>query len=238
MVVPKTRVELRAFGNYNSRCRLCHGTYMAVTPAKRTEIARRRQLVGELYVQGWTQARIAQEFGVTQATISTDVKSLHEQWRASGVRDFDLARSIELEKLNLMEREAWEAWKRSSEPSESTKVTSTGENNKRAEKTVKQRVGDPRFLEQLHKCMATRRALLGLDAPTKIAPTSPDGEEAYHSHVISKLMQLAEQSHQSPDVIDGQFIEQALNANYSAVADDSDVPTPSDNGITDDAEPE
>ena len=89
-------------------------------------------------------------------------------------------------------------------------MTSTGESNKRAEKTVKQRVGDPRFLEQLHKCMATRRALLGLDAPTKIAPTSPDGEEAYHSHVIAKLMELAEQSSHSPEVIDGAFIEQSL----------------------------
>ena len=69
-------------------------------------------MVGELYVQSWTQTRIAHELGVTQATISTDVKALHEQWRDSGVRDFDLARSIELEKLNLLEREAWEAWKR------------------------------------------------------------------------------------------------------------------------------
>jgi hypothetical protein len=106
--------------------------------------------VAELYIQGWPQTRIAQELGVAQGTISTDVKALYEQWRASGVRDFDLARSIELEKLNLLEREAWEAWKRSCEPSESTKVTSTGENNRRAEKTVKQRVGDSRFLDQIH----------------------------------------------------------------------------------------
>ena len=34
-----------------------------------------------------------------------------------------------------------------------------------AEKRVEQQPGDPRFLEQVQRCLAARRALLGLDAP-------------------------------------------------------------------------
>lgn len=46
----------------------------------------------------------------------------------------------------------------------------------RARKTVKNQHGDPRFLEQVQKCVAQRRALLGLDAPTLVAPVTPSGD--------------------------------------------------------------
>ena len=39
---------------------------------------------------------------------------------------------------------------------------------------LEQQQGDPRFLEQILRCVAGRRALLGLDQPTRFAPTSPD----------------------------------------------------------------
>ncbi len=82
--------------------------------------------------------------------------------------------------------------------------------DKRAEKTVRQQQGDPRFLEQIHRCIAARRALLGLDAPTRIAPTSPDGDEAYHTHVMHELMRLAEQAKDGPVVVDEEYIVRHL----------------------------
>jgi predicted transcriptional regulator len=69
----------------------------------------RRKQVGDLYVQGWTQAAIAAELGVTQATISNDLKKIQEAWREDAVHDFDLRREIELQKIDRVEREAWPA---------------------------------------------------------------------------------------------------------------------------------
>ena len=45
-----------------------------------------------------------------------------------------------------------------------------------------------------------------MDAPTRIAPTSPDGEEAYHSHVMAELMELAERAGAGREVVDAEFI--------------------------------
>jgi hypothetical protein len=178
-------------------------------------------MVADLYLQSWTQMAIAQELGMAQATVCTDLKKIRKEWRESRIRDFDEAVARELEKIDRLEREAWEAWKRSREPLESTRVVSDGAGGKKAQKVVRQRDGDPRFLEQIHKCIATRRALLGLDAPTRIAPTSPDGQQAYHSHVMMELMRLAEQAKNGPAVVDGEVIaEQVRLASLEGGADD------------------
>jgi predicted transcriptional regulator len=179
------------------------------TKNENTAIARRRATVADLYVQGWMQSEIAGQIGVSQPTVSMDIKAIQKEWRESEVRDFDILRERELQKLDRLEREAWEAWERSQKPVQETLFNTNGSEQKSVKKLGEQ-TGDPRFLEQIHKCIASRRALLGLDAPTRIAPTSPDGKEAYHSHVMSELMKLAEQSHIGPQVIDGAFIEHEL----------------------------
>jgi len=136
-------------------------------------IEQRRQQVGELYVKGSTQSQIARELGVAQSTVSADLKAIRREWRDSRVRDFDEAVAVELKKLDHLEREAWSGWERSQQPAESTKVSQDGA-GKRAERIVKQQQGDPRYLEQVHRCITGRRTLLGLDAPTRIAPTIRD----------------------------------------------------------------
>ena len=133
---------------------------MPVKPRKQLEIAQRRSHVADFYLQGWSQYDIADRLSCSQTTICHDLQAIRREWRDSRVRDFDEARAVELEKLDRLEREAWQAWQRSQEPSESTKVTDGG-GGKRAEKVVKQQVGDVRFLEQVQKCISARRALLG-----------------------------------------------------------------------------
>jgi len=181
---------------------------MGRTKKETTSIERRRATVADLYIQGWLQAEIAQHVGVTQSTVSTDLKSIQGQWRASAVRDFDILRERELRKLDRLEREAWAAWDRSQKPSQEAVISSDG-STQRTQKKVAEQVGDVRFLEQIQKCIASRRALLGLDAPTRIAPTSPDGTEPYHSFVMAELMKLAEQTKSGIEVIDGILVDQA-----------------------------
>ena len=131
--------------------------------------ARRRQQVASLYLQGWPQTEIADHLKIAQSTVSSDLKRIQTDWRRSTIRDFDLLQTIELKKIDRIEREAWAAWDRSQKPSQQARIKGN-RSEQDAERLVKNQVGDPRFLEQVQKCVAARRALMGLDAPTRIEP--------------------------------------------------------------------
>jgi hypothetical protein len=139
---------------------------MPVRKSKNVAINKRREQVADLYLQGKTQMEISEVVGVGQPTVSSDLKRIQAQWRESSVRDFDLARELELRKIDRIEREAWAAWERSKKPAQSA-TTSDEPNQRRTRRHVKNQYGDPRFLEQVHKCVSARRALLGLDAPVR-----------------------------------------------------------------------
>ena len=118
--------------------------------------------MSQLALQGWTQAAIAEELGVSQPTVAADLKAVHRQWKESVVQDLELARAIELAKLDRIEREAWDAWQRSQRPAETAVVSGQAE-DRQMRRSVKHQHGDPRFLEVVHKSIAQKRALLGLD---------------------------------------------------------------------------
>ncbi|MGE4105519.1 MAG: hypothetical protein AB7E74_26435 [Pirellulales bacterium] len=157
---------------------------------KKLAVVQRRLRVGDLYLQNFSQTAIAEELGVAQSTISEDLRAIEREWRESTIRDFELSRRIELRKLERIEREAWLGWDRSQKPAQSADIPGDGVQPSR--KRVRNQYGDPRFLDQIHKCIAGRRALLGLDAPTKIAPTTPDGQSLYHDPLLLELDQLSE----------------------------------------------
>jgi hypothetical protein len=90
------------------------------------------------------------------------------------VRDFDLARAQELQKIELIEREAHAGWDRSQKPAQSAVIEGEG-NQQPSRKTVRNQSGDPRFLDVLLKCVERRSEILGLDAPQKVAPTDTEG---------------------------------------------------------------
>jgi hypothetical protein len=136
---------------------------MPVTPAKKLALLERRQQVADYYLQGWTQMEIAAHVGVDQTTVSDDLKVVRQQWRDSAVRDFDEAREVELRKIDRVEREAWAAWERSQKPAQSAHINDES-NQRKTRRHVRNQYGDPRFLDQVNKCIASRCALLGLAA--------------------------------------------------------------------------
>jgi hypothetical protein len=147
---------------------------MPAPSSRKLAVLQRRQKVAELCVRGWSQSAIAEKLGIKQPTVCKDLRAIRAAWRESAIRDFDAARDLEMEKLNHVEREAWEAWERSQQPSQMATVDGPNGSGK-AKRTVRHQYGDPRFLEVILHCDEARRQLLGLDAPTKIAPTTPDG---------------------------------------------------------------
>jgi hypothetical protein len=136
-------------------------------------ILQRRKQVAELYLQGWSQPAIAHQMEVSQPTICADLKAIRRDWRDSAIRDFDALRDRELQKLDLIEREAWGAWQRSQKPAQSAVVTGEGHEQK-ARKSMKHQYGDPRFLNLINNCIAQRRAILGLDVVA--APVQPEND--------------------------------------------------------------
>jgi hypothetical protein len=146
---------------------------MATQHNRRFAVAQRRQRITELYVKGWSQAAIAAELSVAQSTISEDVQFVRRKWEESSILNFDELRTRELQKLEYIEREAWAAWERSQRPSQSAVVSDEGP-GQRTRKSLKQQIGDPRFLDQVNKCIAQRRAITGLDVVP--APAASEGQ--------------------------------------------------------------
>lgn len=147
---------------------------MTVSTRKKTDVEARRRDVGRLYLSGKTQTEIAKEQDVTQATISRDLKALREQWLASALIDINEAKGRELAKIDALEVEYWEAWRRSigeqiRERTKAKGISIDGQagSPKQIEKTVQKftLIGDPRFLQGIERCIDKRCKILGLDAP-------------------------------------------------------------------------
>lgn len=146
--------------------------------------ARRRE-VGRLYLSGKTQPEIAKEYGTNQATISRDLKALRQAWLASALVDINEAKSKELAKIDVLELEYWEAWRRSlaEQVREMTRAfRSKDANPTTTERTVTKvsSVGDPRFLSGIQWCIDKRCKILGLDAPQQV-------EVSWQSEIIDML---------------------------------------------------
>jgi len=147
----------------------------------KTDIAARRREVGRLYLQGKTQPEIAVELAISQPTISRDLKALRDEWLQSALVDLNEAKSKELAKVDALELEYWDGWRRSCEDAETVKQKgkAAGEGGKPqvtdVEKTAKGQAGDPRFLQGIQWCINKRCEILGIDAPKRTDITS-DGK--------------------------------------------------------------
>jgi transposase len=148
----------------------------------KTQLARDRRRIADLYLQGWIQADIASEVGVSQATVCRDLQALQASWLDSALMNFDEAKAHELAKVDRLEREYWQAWERSCENAETITRKVKGRMERRetddgefiaeqpaeATKTSKGQAGDPRFLQGVQWCIDKRCKIMGIDAPQKV----------------------------------------------------------------------
>lgn len=134
------------------------------------ELARR-------YLQGELQALIAEELNVSQQTISNDLKTLKKRWQDSALIDIDTARQRELAKIDNLEVEYWNAWKRSLGDVETITTEMLGAPKAKSKDDkprgkVQRRVagqkGDAAFLKGIQWCIEQRCEILGLKAPNAV----------------------------------------------------------------------
>jgi len=139
----------------------------------KSQLIRDRRRIADMYLQGKTQADIAEEVGIDQSTVSRDIAALQGAWRESALIDIDEAKARELAKVDRLEREYWDAWERSCEDVVTVramgKQPAKGEKGKpdRVTRITKKQDGDPAFLRGVQWCIERRCKIIGVDAPTK-----------------------------------------------------------------------
>src|SRR6266700_5552163 len=73
----------------------------------RSKLYERRREVANYALKGWTQAAIARQMRIPEASVSRDLAAMREFWREFPVYDFDRARLEQLQKIDLVEADAW-----------------------------------------------------------------------------------------------------------------------------------
>lgn len=139
----------------------------------KSQIARDRRRIADLYLQGWLQVDIAEEVGLSNATISRDLKVLQSEWLESALVDTDKARVQELAKTDRLEREYYRGWVRSQEDAVTVRERVSGDGEPEVTTTRKGQTGDARFLDGVHKCVERRCKILGFDKETREVETGP-----------------------------------------------------------------
>lgn len=141
------------------------------------EVNERRARVSELYLQGLSQSKIGKEVGVTQQQVSNDLKVLVKQWQENNFEHINAVKAKELDKLNLIEKEAWQAFYNSVGEKRKA-ITKNGTNSRGSfEETSEQLedlTGDPRYMQIILSCIERRCKILGIDAAIK---TEEQGEK-------------------------------------------------------------
>jgi hypothetical protein len=151
--------------------------------AQELTIESRRTQIAGLFLRGFKrQSELAERVGVDRSTVSRDLKVLNSRWKESGVRDLDAAKGQELERIDQLEREYWDAWEKSKKAHETTTTEQiTGGDGERLKAGLRKedQCGDARYLAGVQWCVDKRCDILGLKAPQKIAPTNPDRTKEY-----------------------------------------------------------
>jgi hypothetical protein len=145
-------------------------------------VLERRQRVAALYLKGLQQGEIAALVGVTQQQISHDLKRLRETWHQAALQDTADVTARILAENTLLKAEAWQAWGRSQQPTETTETAQPegGEvldahgrphpkaSTRKAKRRREGSAGDPRFLDRVGQCLDREVELRGLTPARRI----------------------------------------------------------------------
>jgi hypothetical protein len=125
-------------------------------------IEQRRALVSRLWLQGLTVREIGKEINSSDSVVYTDVAAIRNTWREDTKEYMAEFLNRELARVDLIEAEAWKAWKLSLTERQRKMVEKDTKGNK--VKLMREgQCGNPQYLALIGTCIETRRKLLGLD---------------------------------------------------------------------------
>lgn len=186
---------------------------------KRTIAERERDLVdiAELYLRGYSQDHIAEEmsrnrpYTISRTMIWKDIQRIFARWEKSYVSAAHKLKMRELARLDRLEAEYWDAWerskkdyievrrdhivdKRSGDGGEERGIDTN--NAYERTKTVsrkEQRVGDPRYLEGIERCIKQRCLILGIESARNVNVNWRKQAEAHGINPEEVVNELQEQ---------------------------------------------
>jgi hypothetical protein len=161
------------------------------TPLQRD---RDRKRIAEMYLKMMTMYQISDELKLSVGMVQRDLTYIRQQWVKDATLAFDERKSIEVARIDWVEKEATEAWHKSKLAAEQKqsevvshdvtlkdgqKITNK---SSRVRKSEIGQNGDPRYLSVIQKCIDQRSQIFGLyNAPDKtttmsitIANVAPD----------------------------------------------------------------
>jgi len=162
-----------------------------------------RQMRVALAEDGHTNPATGEPWSI--GILARDLSELDKRWKAEALRDIAAWKVVELERLDAVERAAWEAWERGIGKKQKT-ITERNQGGKgsvaKARIETEELNGDPRYLAVILDCQQRRARLLGLDAPAKIEGSGPGGGpliEVVIRDAVAKQSPIEEKVHVETD---------------------------------------
>ena len=141
----------------------------ATRPAERR--ASDQAKLAELYLHGISTADMGMRLGLTRRTVQAELSAIRKDWRTRTHLDFQSALFQQLDRIDLIEKHAYEGWERSLIPQTTqTKQATSGSSGQVNRATVRTGtgVGDRGFLAQMAWCVEQRCKILGLEKPVAV----------------------------------------------------------------------
>ncbi len=142
---------------------------------KRSAVQRKRDraTIAQMALKGRSQLEIADFLELSQGQVSRELKKIKAEWQAASTHDHALQRGRVLAKLELTEREFWEAWQASREQKESALVEQlaiatgnsgdgTGNTRTKNQKRTEDQHGNPAYLRGVLDAIKEQAKLLNL----------------------------------------------------------------------------
>lgn len=152
-----------------------------------------RKKAARLTLEGWTQDEIAVELGISQKTVSYDLKAIRKQWAKDAQQDFLALRAEKLAELLHLKKTYYEAWYRSLDESErTTQYVDVDKNGdpipSRAVVQKEVQVGNLAALAGAERIWEKGVKLFGLDAPELMQLVTEDFDQAaWHENREKRL---------------------------------------------------
>ena len=149
----------------------------------REQIEFDRAFCADLFLRGYTYRDIADRlnadlekrkltYRLTMPMVYYDIQQMLIEWKRNQLESIDQYVTAELQKLDKMEVEAWNAWEISKQSKKKNKTKKGGNGlmgrQIMTEEATETTSGNPRYLDLLLNIQQRRAKMLGFDAPIKI----------------------------------------------------------------------
>lgn len=121
-----------------------------------------RNKIGQKYLMGLTLMTIAKEVGINYTAVHKHLMVIRKQWQKENIANITEIMNRELTRIDQVEFQAWNGWRRSLTDKEKKTNKETDKGNEQSV-SVEGQAGDPRFLEVVLKCSERRCKIFGIE---------------------------------------------------------------------------